>query len=49
MAELPAESIDMLLAGDYEVIIKAFKDVKKPKVKSQSRVRKPKAVKVEAI
>lgn len=42
-------SIDMLLAGDYEVIIKAFKDVKKPKVKAQSRVRKPKAVKVEAV
>ena len=39
----------MLLAGDYEVIIKAFKDVKKPKAKTQSQARKPKAVKVEAV
>ena len=42
-------SIDMLLAGEYDVIIKACMDVKKPKGKAQSRVRKPKAVKVEAV
>lgn len=40
-------SIDRLLTGDYEVIGKVPKEAKKPKV--QSRVRKPKAVKVETV
>lgn len=42
-------SIDRLLTGDYEVISKAPKEVKKPKAKTQSQARKPKAVKVEAV
>lgn len=42
-------SIDMLLTGDYEVISKVPKKVKKPRAKEQSRARKSKAVKVEAV
>lgn len=41
-------SLDRLLTGDYEVIGKAPKEVKKPKAKAQSRAKKSKAVKVEA-
>lgn len=41
-------SIDRLLTGDYEVISKAPKEVKKPKAKTKSQARKPR-VKVEAV
>lgn len=41
-------SIDRLLTGDYEVISKAPKEVKKPKAKTQSQARKPR-VKVEVV